>query len=365
MRRVFQGSKAVTMLRWALLGAVLLAGCGGDAAAENAGGPPPPAPVEVVECRAGDLALERTYLGIVRARARAELAAGAEGAVVEVAVREGDRVEAGDLLLRIDPALARASLSAAQASERRMHAEREQAARDAQRFAAAGPSAVSTTEIERAATQESSLAAQREAARAEVQRARESLDRHRVVAPFAGVIASRTVDPGDWVGAGTTVLELVADTDTEVLVRVDPALLDDVAVGSEATLARGARRAPARVVGVVPALDPATRTAQLRLAPSEPTPWLLAGSTVDVVVPIVHGGDGVLVPRDALVPGVAQTRIVRVVDGVAQPVVVEVVELGTTDARVRAEGLSVGDAVVTRGNDRLRPDQPVRVRDGE
>lgn len=350
---------------WLVGVAALLGACGGDAAAEGHGGPPPPAPVEVAEAHTGDLALERTYLGMVRSRGRAELAAGADGEVHEVVVREGDRVEAGDLLLRIDSGLARASLDAAQATERRQVAERAQADRDAERFAAAGPNAVAQSEIERAATNADSLAAQREAARAEVARARESLARHRVLAPFAGVITARRVDPGDWVSSGTVVLELVADGETEVLVRVEPALLDDVAVGSEATLTRGTRSAPGRVVGIVPALDPATRTAQLRLEPTEAVAWLLPGSTADVRVAFTHGGDGVLVPRDALVPGVAQTRLVRVVDGAAQPMVVEVVEQGTEEARVRGEGLAAGDTVVTRGNDRLRPGQPVQVQTGE
>lgn len=321
--------------------------------------------MEVAEARTGELTLARTYLGMVRSRGRAELAAGADGQVLDVLVREGDRVEAGDALLRIDAGLARASLTAAQAAERRQAAERAQAERDAQRFAAAGPNAVSRSEIERAATTADSLAAQREAARAEVARARESLDRHRVLAPFAGVIAARRVDPGDWVSSGTPVLELVADGETEVLVRVEPALLDDVAVGSEATLTRGGHSAPGRVVGVVPALDPVTRTAQLRIAPTAAAAFLLPGSTADVRIAFTHGGDGVLVPRDALVPGVAQTRLVRVIDGAAQPMVVEVVEQGAEEARVRGEGLAAGDSVVTRGNDRLRPGQPVQVQPSE
>lgn len=348
-----------------MLLAAFVAACGGEAAAEGGGGPPPAAPVQVGTARAGELAVERTYLGMVRSRARAQLAVGADGQVLEVSVSEGDRVAAGDVLLRVDPGLARASLSAAQATERRTQAEREQAARDAARFAAAGPNAVAQSEIERAATQSDSLEAQRAAARADVARARESLGRHQVVAPFAGVITARSADPGDWVSSGTTVLELVADEDTEVLVRVEPALLDDVVVGSEATLSRGDRTAPATVRGVVSALDPTTRTAQLRLAPTEAVPWLLPGSTVDVHFALQHGGDGVIVPRDALVPGVAQTRLVRVIDGAAQPLVVEVLETGSSEARVRGEGLAVGDVLVVRGNDRLRPAQPVRIVEGE
>lgn len=349
-----------------LLLAALLAACDGAASAEGEGdGERPASPVQVAPARDGELTLERTYLGMVRSEGRASLAAGADGQVTEVAVREGDRVEAGAVLLRVDGDLARADLTAARATARRTAAEREQAERDAERFAAAGSRAVSTTEIERAATTADTLEAQGAAARAAVSRARETLSRHRVVAPFAGVIASRSVDPGDWVSTGTVVLELVADEATQVLARVEPELLEDVDVGHEATLTRGARSVSARVVGVVRALDPTTRTAQLRLRPTEPAPWLLPGATADVRLSIVHAGDGVIVPRDALVPGVAQTRVVRAVDGAAQPVNVEVVEAGAEEVRVRGEGLSAGDSLVVRGNDRLRPGQPIRVVEGD
>ena len=60
-------------------------------------------------------------------------------------------------------------------------------------------------------------------------------------------------------------------------------MLVDVDVGATATLARGDRTVSARVEGVVRALDPETRTAQLRLLPTEDPPqWLLAGAAVDV-----------------------------------------------------------------------------------
>ena len=80
-----------------------------------------------------------------------------------------------------------------------------------------------------------------------------------------------------------------------------------------------------------------------------------------MVFAIEHEGDGLIVPRDALVEGVTATRVVRVVDGQAVPTDVEVVERGASEVRVRAEGLSTEDQVVTRGNERLRPEQAVRV----
>ncbi len=336
------------------------AGCGGDAAAEGDGPPRPASRVEVGHPRDGALSIERTYLGLVRSVARSELAAGASGEVLEVTVREGDRVQAGQLLLRVDADLAQADLRAARAAARTSDERQRQAAREADRYQRAGSRLVGDLAIERAGAEADVLASERQSSQASVARARASLSRHRVVAPFDGVIAARHVDPGDWVSPGTTALELVADDETEVLVRVEPGLLEDVGPGFAARLSAGGREADAAVVGVVRALDPATRTAQVRLS-TEPAAWLLPGATVDVRFVVEHQGEGLIVPRDAIVEGVTATRVVRVVDGLAQPVDVTVIERGATEVRVQAEGLSTDDVVVTRGNERLRPEQPVEV----
>lgn len=345
----------------------LLVACGAE---EQSGGRQRPDPqVEVAEAREGALAVRRRYLGTVRAAARAELAAGADGAVLSIAVAEGDAVTRGQVLLRIDSRLARAQLQAARAATEAVETNRAQAQRDADRFNMAGSQIASALEIERAGSNAQALAAQQQASSAEVARARATLSRHTVVAPFDGVVAARLVDPGDWVAPGTPAIELVADTALEVFVRVEPELLMDVEVGHEATLVRGGQEIAARVEGVVRALDPATRTAQLRLlATEEPPAWLLAGAAVDVVFDLSHDGDGVLVPRDALVEGIAQTRVVLLDDGAARPIEVEVLERGVSEARVRPKGeatLASGTTVVTRGNERLRPGQTVQVVEAE
>jgi hypothetical protein len=70
--------------------------------------------------------------------------------------------------------------------------------------------------------------------------------------------------------------------------------------------------------------------------------------------------NAVIVPRDALVLGAIDTRVVVVVDGVAESIAVDVLASTADEAIVVGEGLSVGAVVVTRGNERLRPGQSVR-----
>ncbi|HJK99522.1 MAG TPA: hypothetical protein RMF84_20005, partial [Polyangiaceae bacterium LLY-WYZ-14_1] len=69
-----------------------------------------------------------------------------------------------------------------------------------------------------------------------------------------------------------------------------------------------------------------------------------------------------VVPRDALVRGAVETRVVRL-DPESQAVLVPVVVLAEAaeELLVTAEGLSPGTELVVRGNERLRPGQRVRV----
>jgi multidrug resistance efflux pump len=157
------------------------------------------------------------------------------------------------------------------------------------------------------------------------------------------------------------VVDLVDDTRVEILVNGSAELARRVTEGAKATVRLDAQSVEAEVVGIVRALDRATRTAKLRLQPASAPPWLLAGSSVDVVFSVQRSGEGVVVPRDALVLGAVDTRVFEVVDGKAQPIIVQVVATADAEALVVGEGLTAGDSVVVRGNERLRPGQDVVV----
>ena len=337
----------------------------------------PPAPVEVAQVEAGELVDEWVFVGEVRSLRSAQLALGAGGEVVMIEVREGDRVDAGALLVEIDKRQAKARLSAAVSSRRESERELEQARREAERAAKLGSQVLASEEIEQEAVRADTLEARKRRLAAEIQAARAQLSDYQLAAPFAGVIAARHVDLGQWVDPGQTVVELVSTEEVEVLVDVRPELAPHISVGGQAVLraagglsgvgtSAGAEPSEvnAEVLGLVPSLDPSTRTLKVRLRALEARRWLLPGAPVDVGFPVrfsTAAGSGVIVPRDALVLGAVDTRVITVVEGQARPVVVEVRASAGDKVIVKAEGLEAGAIVVTRGNERLRPAQAVRV----
>ncbi|MGB0678666.1 MAG: efflux RND transporter periplasmic adaptor subunit [Polyangiales bacterium] len=324
--------------------------------------PAPPPRVQVAQVRSGPLAVTYGFHAEVRPLRQAQLAAGAAGQVLHVTVREGDAVRRGQRLLGIDAATAKAELLATEAEQQALTAQLAQARRDVDRLSRVGRGAVALAEIEQAEARVRTLEAQQEGRRAQAAAERARLKLHRVQAPFAGVVAARFVDPGDFVEAADPVLEVVTPDALDVLTQVTPKVWRALQVGTTATLVAAEGQCKARVRARVPLIDKATRTLKVRLEPADPPLWLLAGGAVQARFVVDEGsGSHRVVPRDALRQTADKTQVVRVRRGQAQVLFVRLLQTAGTHALLQAPALRPGDPVVVRGNEGLRDGQQVRI----
>ncbi len=354
-----------------ILAALLAMGCesatkAADKPSKKKGGDA--ALIEVAPARDGELVVERSYYGLVKPVMEARIAAGATGEVRDVKVRVGSLIKRGETLITIDEELADAQLKEALAAKSRVEEQRDQARRDVERAERLGPEIRPEAEVERLRSELRTLEAQIASLDANIRSAREQLSRHRVRAPFDGIVSSRLTNPGDWVSPGTPVLEVVDSDEVEVLISASPSLLDNVETGKTAVLRRNDMTVPATVAGVVSALEQRTRTIKLRLVPDEAAPWLIPGQVVDGVFSFSYSVDGaIIVPRDAIVPGAAGDRVFIARDGEAVAADIKVLERTADEALVMVErgSISIKDMLVVRGNERLRPQQPVRIAEGD
>lgn len=189
--------------------------------------------------------------------------------------------------------------------------------------------------------------AQVEQARAGVELARLQLAEARIVAPFAGVVAERHVQPGAVVAPGAPVVSLF-DPRREVVVSVDEGQLGLVRPGQEGTITSPAL--PGQSFGAVvrvvaPAVDPRTRTGTVRLEPTDPQGLLRPGMFVQVALTVAERSAALAVPRNALIPR-SQPPAVFVVQG--DRVRRQEIQTGLSDGeKVEVlQGLAEGDRVV-------------------
>lgn len=315
-------------------------------AAAPAAAQPLPVIVAPVESLADDARLELTGSGL--ARRSATLQPAVAGEVTAVAFRAGQRVRAGQPLVRLDDTEQR--LAVAQA-ETRLDAARRLFARY-QRTEGSGAVPGSVIDDARTALREAELA---------LEQARTALAERELRAPFDGVLGLAQVQPGDRVGPDRVVTTLDDRSVLRVHFAVPEAYLARLAVGQRlevSTPAFDARRFAGRIVQIDSRVDAAARTLRLEAEVPNTQDLLRPGMsfTVRLALP---GQPRLAVPELALQWGREGAFVWVVREGRAARVPVRT--LRRQEGRVLVDGaLKPGDAVVVEGVQRLRDGAEVR-----
>ncbi len=230
----------------------------------------PPPSLTVVVAEAAPRPLARIVVGDGSVVAWQELVIGAEAGglrVAEVAVEEGDAVRQGQLLVRLDDALLRAALGAAEAAV----AEADAALRVARQELARAIDLVRTGSATRQTVeQRESTAAQAEARLASAAARREEagarLAQARIVAPADGVVSKRVALLGSVTAAGQEMVRLIRDGRLELDARVPELELGLLRPGQPVRVTHGDRVVMAELRAVAPTVTPETRLGTVHVA---------------------------------------------------------------------------------------------------
>ena len=263
-----------------------LGGCG----AETSGKPAAPAPrehlVELALAEPGRLSYTADRAGSLRALREVRIVNQEEGRLTEVSVREGDRVNAGDLVVRYDDRILRAQLDKASAALRQAELDHQRARQLMEK------GFVSEDAVSRAATA-------LEIAQAEVRLLRVRVQHMSIAAPFDGVVARRLVEPGNVTPQHTHLLTVIDPSQLVTDVNVSELVMPYLELGDFAQVridALGEKLYPGKIVRIHPAIDPATRTGRVEVV-LNPVPrgaragqfcrvMLSTGSREQLVVPL-------------------------------------------------------------------------------
>lgn len=304
---------------------------------------------------------------------------------MEVAVDAGDRVAAGDVILRIaldrisqtrNIAAAAVELANARVTTAKTELElanqelvRQQRLRQSAAFSQARyDDQVQTvqTKISEVAVAEAAVAA----AVADLRLAEIDLRLAEVRAPYDGVIIERHTQRGAFVNTGDPVVTMVNDQDLEIAAEVPSNRVAGLTPGRSVRVSFGAgQTVDAFVRAVIPEENGLTRTRSVRftlalddLLSDRELP-LAANQSVTVEVPVGTIRNVVSVHKDAVIPRGNSSMVFVAEDGKAQPRPVKLG--GSVGARfIVLEGLSVGDQTIVRGNERLRPGQAITIDPG-
>jgi len=291
----------------------------------------------------------------VLARERVFVSNEVPGTVARVHVDFGDTVEAGQVLLQLDPRELELQVGARQAALAQAEAERVRARAAWQRAQQLFPEEViSKEQLDSVEAAFRIAEASCDAATKQLALANKQLDDATVRAPFKAAIQERLVAPGQYIPAYTRLFELV-DTESvkfrgEVPERFAPQLREGLSVALEVESLPG-ETFGGTVTRVGSALSATTRSLPFESEIPNPhgklTPGMFARArlTLDPVSIL-------LMPRTALVDFAGVTRAFVLNDGKVESRTLEIG--GAIDGRIEiVSGVSEGEYVVTAGQERL------------
>jgi len=246
--------------------------------------------------------------GYVVARRKATIAAEVTGKVVELFVEEGMLVQADQVVARLDSVLAETDLSLAQSKAAAAEAAAVAIAadlKDAERIfgrvqSLSQKNIASEADLTKAEAKVGILRAQLGQAQANLQTARLDaqrnaavLDKHKIRAPFGGVVVERNAQPGEVIspisaGGGFTRTGIctIVDMDSiEIEVDVNEAFIGRVRAGGAIAAVLDAYpdwTIPAAVIAVVPTANREKATVKVRIALKQKDPRILPDMAVKV-----------------------------------------------------------------------------------
>ncbi|MEM9190874.1 MAG: efflux RND transporter periplasmic adaptor subunit [Myxococcota bacterium] len=307
---------------------------------------PPPVGVTTVEAVATQWEATTTATGTAVANQEVMIASEVPGKVLSLRFASGDVVERGEVLVTLDAAVDRASLSSARAEAELADTDLNRTERLVQN------SALAQADLDAAR-------ARRSQARAAARGLRAAIGKRTIRAPFAGRLGIREVDIGEIVDAGQPIVSLQNLDPVYVDFRVPDTSAGRIAVGHTIRVQSNALGSAleGRVEVIDPRIDPATRNVRIRASVPNPGEQIRSGMFLDVEAIEPQLLDVVVIPNTAVLYA-PYGNSVYVVNEQDDGLVAEqlFVRLGERrgDLVAIASGLEAGQTVVSTGAFKLQ-----------
>lgn len=374
----------------ALLSAVLT-GCGADSETQ----------VTVASARAGKDLSAMVWQGTVEALRNIDVMPNSAGKIVEVPVKEGDHVEAGTVLFKVDDQNAGLSLAQANAAYQAAQAAFTSAEKTSRQNTAVRPAEIayntardnfnrlqvlyaggdiSQQDYENAKAQADSAAAQLEAAkngqtsgydgakaqldgaRAALDIAQKAYDDCAVKSPIAGMVSDMNLEVGQMVSPQIKAASVIDDSGRQVEIKVADLDIDQLKVGTSmnASLQTLGESCGGIVTEISPVSDPATGMFTVKVALEEASRVSYIGLTADLRVNQSEENASVYVPAKSIRSDDSGSFVFKVTDGTVNKAAVSEGRKKNAYIEVK-EGLDEGDEVVVQSSRPLEDGDKVKV----
>ena len=322
---------------------------------------PPPAQVVVTKIIQQEVSENRSFLGLLYYDRISHVSSEVSGLVEKVEVRESDLVKKGDPLVSLDTEMLDKGIALQRSRMDRIDLQIRHEEKNFKRleklFAKDG---VSEKDYEDALYEYQDALKEKQTEETELEKLQIQKRKSVIEAPFDGVILEKSIDIGDWVQQGKQLVRIACTEELFVRVPVSETILRFVTVGQKVAVTINAYNK--ELLGTIDDVDTTAdaKTKNVFLKVRIPAMTKVAENmSATVFVPTSERKLLSIIPRDALIKFQGKDFVYTVKDGKAALLPVNIVTY--LDGKIGADNtyFTPGMPIVTEGNERLQPDQPV------
>jgi RND family efflux transporter MFP subunit len=324
---------------------------------------PPPAKVVTTNIIQEEVAENHSFIGLFAYDRTSHVSAEVAGLVTSVHIESGDRVEAGAPLIIINTEMLDVEIALNNSKIEQVDLKIKYLEKNFKRL--------DTLYAEKGVSEKAfddAFYAYQEAIK-EKQVTRDSLaalmlqkKKSTIYAPFAGVVLEKNIEVGDWAQPGKSLVRLGSTKDLLVRVPIAETMLQFIEDGQNVPVQVNAFSK--EITGTIDAFEPIAdeKTKNIFLKIRIPQQLNVAvNMSATVFIPTSRPRTLSLIPRDALIKFQGKDFVYTVKEGKAAILPVNIVSYLGTSIGADNPHFATGMPIVTEGNERLRPDQPVVV----
>jgi membrane fusion protein (multidrug efflux system) len=333
----------------AALGMLALSACGNKEEVKQKA-PSAPVAIDVMVAAPSSFSFTVDASGTVQAQEFVELRPEVSGRIVKLNINEGQTVQEGTLLVKLND-------DDLQAQLRKFESQYDIAVRNQKRLKSLlDVNGLNQQEYDIADNQVQSL-------RSDIDFTKAQIRKTEIRAPFSGLIGLRNVSPGAFVSSADILatLQQVSSLKIDfVLPEANAGLIRNgllVKVQSD----KGGSLYTAKIAAIEPQVNTGTRNIKARAVIDDKKAQLSPGAFVKVLIDAGKTDAAIMIPTNCIIPESRNKKVVLIKNGKAQFQVVEAGYRGEDKAEI-IKGISPGDTIALNGILFLKPDAPVKIR---
>jgi len=309
----------------------------------------------------GQLSQKQNFNGTLTFNQKSRLAAESDGLIIKLYFDEGDYVKKGEVLLEIDTQILDANIKSTQASIKEVEFSLQRAQLDFKRYEALlAKQSVSQQKYDEFYFQKMQLEQKLISLESSLQAQNIAKNKKSLRAPFSGYISQRNVQVGEWLKEGTEIALLVNPNKVDITIHLPSSYIRHISHNKTVMVSINNKEYKTEVIGALLSGNEKTRTFPLKLRLLPTKDRFFDGMQAHLSLEKSNNKDVLLVPRDAVIKRFGKDVIFVLKDNKALMFPIQVIGFEGKKAAISSPELHVGDKVVTKGNERIFPNQEIK-----